>query len=103
MSSQPQSLDKRIEQLEDRVAALERTNESSSDTRDARTLFDVGDTYELVIESLTEDGKGFGWIDGVATFVTHGQCNLVPSDHVMVRVTNPKERAVDAIAVEQLD
>lgn len=28
---------------------------------------------------------------------------LRSSDHVMVRVTNPKERAVDAIAVEQLD
>lgn len=109
----------RIEELEERVEVLEslfsdralgkERSHKERKSNDARDIVDVGDVYTKVIQSVEPQShgnpdQGVTRIEtGIVTFVEPGEYDVGYGDTVKLKITDVKESAAEAIAVDKID
>lgn len=106
-------LHQRVEQLESRIDTLEglfsqriidkELAHVQAKQRDARDELQVGETYRVYIQDVESNGpnqQGVGRIGGIVTFVTPGSVDFQQGDTIKVQITDVKENAAEARAIE---
>lgn len=115
----PQNPQDQIDELEQRIATLERivddqilewatrkqNGHAKAKQRDARETLEVGDTRRVVIQESPGDSgpDAFTKIEGVATFVQPNNIPLPEGATVRVKLTDINESAAQAVPLECLD
>ena len=105
-------LEERVEVLEslfsDRALGKERSHKQRK-ANDARDIVNVGDVYTKVIQNVEPQShgkpdQGVTRIEtGIVTFVEPGEFDVGYGDTVKLKITDVKESAAEAIAIEKIE
>jgi predicted RNA-binding protein with TRAM domain len=115
--STEENLVRQVEQLEDRIQALEdmfsdrllskQQNHAESKRHDAREKLSIGSCYRVFIrevetETAHQSKQGVGQIEGIVTFVEEGKAEFSEGDTVRVKISDVKSSSAEAYAMENL-
>jgi predicted RNA-binding protein with TRAM domain len=112
-----QDLSQQVEQLENRVKALEglfssrvidkEQGHTHAKEKDARDKLQVGETYRIFLRDVEHgDGhyskQGIGQVEGIVTFVKPGDADVEQGNTVIAKITDVKENAAEAYAIKKV-